>query len=259
VRDVTPLAGRSILLTRPESRARGLARRLRAAGARPTCRAVSRLVAPRDASRAREAIAELGRYHWIVFTSANGVRFFGELLAAAGGSLDRVEARLAVVGPGTAAALSVRGREADLVARESRAEGLAEALVPLLRPGNRTVLWVRPERAREVLGESLAAQGARVDGVPFYRNVAAPDVEETAREVASGAYDAVTLAAPSAFAHLRDATPPALRERLREVRFVAIGNVTATALDEAGLPAAAVAREPTDEGLFRALERALRR
>ena len=76
-----------------------------AAGARclevPTIEMVPRMIGPLDA-----ALQHLGRYKWVVFTSANGVRAFMDRLFHMGLDVRALgRARLAVIGPATAQAL----------------------------------------------------------------------------------------------------------------------------------------------------------
>ncbi len=94
-------------------------------------------------------------YDWLLLTSRNGVDALFERLE---GPLPRV----AVVGPGTAAALRERGIEPHLVASISTQEGLAAELP---RPSGR-VLFAGAEDARDVLVRELGA-----DFVPVYRTV----------------------------------------------------------------------------------------
>jgi uroporphyrinogen-III synthase len=124
--------------------------------------------------------------------------------------------------------------------------------------GGERVLVVRPETARDVLAEALVSAGLRVEAVAFYRTVAAEDVPDTARRLASGRFDAAVFTSPSTFHRLRDAgeAMPGFAAALAALRRVAIGRVTASALTSAGLPAAAVADSPSDEGLVAALLRA---
>jgi uroporphyrinogen III methyltransferase/synthase len=106
---------------------------------------------------------DVSRYDWVVLTSARAV----ELLLGRLSSAARPPA-VAVVGPGTAAALRERGIEPALVARTSTQEGLAEELRALLSTLGRTprVLFAGAEGARDVLVRELGA-----DFVPLYRAV----------------------------------------------------------------------------------------
>ena len=89
--------------------------------------------------------------------------------ARTAGTLDVLRTRkLAAVGPGTAAALTAHGLEPTLVAEVSTGEGLAEALVPRIQPGE-VVLLPAAEEGRRTLEEGLAAAGAVVERVAAYR------------------------------------------------------------------------------------------
>ena len=70
-----------------------------------------------------------GRYGWVVFTSANAVELWFEHLRERG--LDArafAAAKVAAIGPATAAALRERGIVADVVPEEYVAEAVVEAL-----------------------------------------------------------------------------------------------------------------------------------
>jgi uroporphyrinogen III methyltransferase/synthase len=253
-----PLRGRAVLLTRPAGRGAGLAAQLREWGAvvrrRPTIELEALRSGETDASLAR-----LADYDWVVFTSANGVTFFHRLLDESGRAWPSPGPRLACIGGATAQVLMEHIATPDLVAAESRAEGLAERLTGKLQQNDR-VLWVRPEEAREVLQERLAAAGARVDAVAFYRNLPARGLSEVVREIVDGKYDAIVFTAPSTLARMLDAAGESerrLRESLRRTALVAIGPVTASALEERGLAASTVAAEPSDAGLANAVLRAV--
>jgi uroporphyrinogen-III synthase len=114
------------------------------------------------------------------------------------------------------------------------------------------VLVVRPEVARPTLTDALRVCGARVETVVFYRNVPASGLEAVAREVCAGRFDVVVFTSPSTLDRLLDAGSAAtlqLKAALGRARLVAIGPVTAEAIEQAGLVPAAVAPEPTDEAV----------
>ena len=123
--------------------------------------------APLDA-----AIDRLASYDWLVFTSANGVRFFLERLTGRGRDLRALgHLKLAAIGPMTALALARFHLTADLVPETYRSEALAAELLQHA-PGRR-ILLARADRGRTVLKDELQ-QLADVDQVPVYHNVDAP-------------------------------------------------------------------------------------
>lgn len=166
-------------------------------------------------------------YDWVVVTSPRGA----EELAR---RLTHPPRRLAAIGPGTAAALSARGLEPDLVPRTSNQEGL---LAELPSPPGR-VLLAAAEGARQLLVNELGA-----DFLPLYRTVEI--VPEDVPEL-----DLVLLASPSAARAL--ARTPA-----RGVPVVVIGPQTAAAAHEARLAVVAEADRHDLDGLVAALERVL--
>lgn len=109
-----------------------------------------------------------GNWDWVVFTSANGVRFFCEL---AGDVRKLKKAQLAAIGPATAAALRAVFLEPDLVPPKYVAESLLEVF-----PEARRVLLCRAEEARDVLPDGLRERGVKVAVVPVYRTVVPSDV-----------------------------------------------------------------------------------
>jgi uroporphyrinogen III methyltransferase / synthase len=98
---------------------------------------------------------DVSGYEWVVVTSANGARELARRMTAA-------PARVAAVGPGTAAALAQAGLEAELVAEEHTQEGLVAALGTVAG----RVLFVAAEGARPFLPDALDAEV-----LPAYRTV----------------------------------------------------------------------------------------
>jgi uroporphyrinogen III methyltransferase/synthase len=103
-------------------------------------------------------------YDWLVVTSPNGA---AELAKRRTGSLPRI----AAIGPGTAETLRSHGLDADLVAGDSRQEGLVEAF-----PEDRgRVLFVGAEGSRRHLIDALAADFRPLYKTRLVRPEAPPD------------------------------------------------------------------------------------
>jgi uroporphyrinogen III methyltransferase/synthase len=235
-----PLAGVTVAVTRARAQASGLAARLRGLGA-------AALEAP--AIRVRELpgpAPELERYDLVCLTSPNGVRLLFERLHRAGRDARAFgAARVAAIGPGTAAALREHGLIADIVPQRFVAEGLVEALagVPVTR-----ALVARAAEARDVLPDALRARGAEVDVVALYETVAEPLSERQREEVATADY--VTFTSSSTVRFLFEAMDGRLSER---TRLVSIGPVTSQALRDRGRePDVEAARHDID-GLVEAI------
>ncbi len=111
-------------------------------------------------------------YDLVCLTSPNGVEgMFARLAAGGRDARSLAGARVAAIGPGTAAALAAHGIDADVVPERFVAEALAEALADV--PARRALI-ARASQAREVLPEALRARGIEVDVLALYETVAEP-------------------------------------------------------------------------------------
>jgi hydroxymethylbilane synthase len=241
-RQQRPLAGLRVLVTRPSRQAGGFAARLQEAGAEVVT--VPTIIIERLDVRADSRLRDLEGYDWLVFTSANGVLAFDELLGQL--SAPFPPAQLAAIGPETAAALREAGHRPDLVPPEYVAESLAESLPPATR-----VLLPRAAGSRDVLPERLRERGATVDVLELYRAVAPPGLT-SALQGALPRIDLVTFTSASTVRHFIEAAGNQLPAG---VRVACIGPITAKAARDAGLPVAIIAEEYTTQGLVDALIR----
>ena len=163
-----PLFGRRIVVTRAREQAGEFSARLRALGADVIEFPTIAIRPPLDYAPLDDAIARLETYHWLVFTSANGVRAFLERLDASPFDLRRLRARLCAIGPATARALEALHLKVDLVPRQYVAESLIEAFAGEELAGRR-VLLPRAAVARDLVPAELRRRGALVDVVEAYR------------------------------------------------------------------------------------------
>ncbi|MCP3982375.1 MAG: uroporphyrinogen-III synthase [bacterium] len=247
------LAGLRVLLARPPERCADLRHRLTRLGAVVEARATFVLEPAPDAAPAEGAVRRLAEFDWVVFTSANGVRFFRDRCRACGVRDMPPGPRWAAVGATTGRALvEALGVSPDLVG-DADGAALGAALGPRLTAGAR-LLWVRPERAAEGPLAALEGRGVQAEEVVFYRSVAAPDLAQTVERVGRGDFDAAVFASPSGLERLLEprATQRVLAALSRMI-VVAIGPVTSRALETVGIARHSVAERPTDDAVIRAL------
>jgi uroporphyrinogen III methyltransferase/synthase len=244
-----PLMGKRVLVTRPADQASSLQVPLEELGAEVLVQPAIEISPPDDWSPVDAALARLCEFDWLVFSSANGVRFLLERLEATGNDLRRLGSlKLAVIGPGTAEELSRYHLKADLQPSQYRAELLAEALVPEAR--GRRFLLVRASRGREVLREQLSAAGAFVEQVVVYqsRDLASP-ASEIAEALRAGRINWVTVTS-SAIAR---SLVGLFGDDLRRARLVSISPITSGTLRGLGHEPAAEAAEYTMPGIVAAI------
>lgn len=248
----SPLAGSTVVVTRPRARAGPLAGALTAAGARVLQVPVVEVVDPEDRGEAlARAAARVGRYAWVAFTSASAVDRFVPLLRD---GRDLAGVRLAAVGPATRNALARHHLVADLVAGPTAA-GLAAAF-PNPPSGEseseNRVLFPCAEEAGDALPAGLAARGWQVDRVVAYRTVAAaPPPAPVAEELADA--DAITFASPSAVRAYRAMAGPDGAPLPVPPLVACIGPVTASAARAEGLEVAVESPTPSPDALVEAL------
>lgn len=249
-----PLAGQSVLVTRPESDADSTVNLLEELGARVLTAPAITIRPIDDPGLLDEALKNLARFDWLVFTSANGVRYLIDRIFQTGRDLRVLShLKLAAIGPGTARALQDRGFIADLVPEKFRSEDLAEALRPHV-PGKR-VLLARADRGRTVLKDELDSIASEVIQVPVYHNADAETLPaDILNELNAGHVDWVMLTS-SAIARRFVAMLPAdfSPELLSRIKFASISPVTSAAAREVGITPIVEAKEFTIAGLVEAM------
>lgn len=252
-----PLFGKRILVTRSREQAGRTASRLRERGADPVIVPTIDIHPPSDPAPMIEAASALDRYSWVVFTSSNAVdAFVAELRRQGRDARAFGRAKIAAVGPGTAAALEGFGLVADLVPRVHKGEGLAEELAVALEGTTPRVLLPRAERARDVVPDALRRAGCEVDVVPIYKTCAPPRplLDGLAALLEAGEIDAVTFTSSSTVEHLCDALADRAAPLLARTRVASIGPITTETAQKRGLRVDVTARDHTIEGLVAALE-----
>ena len=169
---------------------------------------------------------------------------------------EKVRARILCIGARTAQAALSQGLSAHFVLAGGHgdAESMLAEIVGTLAPSGRRILVPQSDLGRAILPEGLRVAGARVDALPFYRNVPT-DVDEGALrlDLVAGQIDALTFTSPSAverFAGLLDEEAHVAATRCM---IGAIGKTTAEALKQAGLRADVIPSRPDVRALAAAL------
>ncbi|MFQ5577341.1 MAG: uroporphyrinogen-III synthase [Anaerolineae bacterium] len=239
-----------ILVTRAAGQNHKLSRLLEAAGAGVVEFPTIQITPPDDPAPLKATIAALSRYHWLAFTSANGVRFFWRALQAAGkGAADLQPTPLAAVGPATAAAL----RALDLTVACTPAEQTAEALAAAMGDvAGQRILFPAAGIARPALETALRAKGGIVERVTAYQT--RPVTQAGDLPALLPTLDALTFTSPSTaqnFVALLETPRPA--DATGGAVVACIGPTTAAAARESGLPVHLTAQPHTVEGLVKSL------
>lgn len=210
-----PLAGRRILVTRPEAQAGGLVRAIELAGGEVWLFPLL-TISPADPEPVRQVAAHLAEYDFACFVSPNAVEHALPMLLEAGPWPSGVKA--VTVGKGSEDALARFG-VGPVIAPSGRFDSEALLALPALQAdqvaGRRVVIF-RGDGGREVLADGLRLRGARVDYVCCYRR-GRPDADPqpVLMALASGTLDALTITSSEALENLLAMCPAADAERLR--------------------------------------------
>lgn len=243
------LVGKRVLVTRAREQAAGFCDALRARGAEPILFPTIAVRPADDMTPVDDAIGALNRYVWVVFTSANGVRFFVDRLHSLRGEQWPEGARVAAVGASTARALEQRGVRVDAVPEEFRGDRLAEVLGDV--HGHR-VLLPRADIGRDATAESLRAVGAVVDDLIVYHTIPDRPRPDAIAALRNG-FDIATFTSPSTVRNLVAQLGDEAYDLLSSATVACIGPVTADAARALGIRVDVQPNEYTIDALVQSL------
>ena len=240
-----PLHGRTILVTRPKTRAGTLSDKLRALGADvweyPCIETTPILPCPAMTA----ALERLGDYEWLVFTSPAGVEAFRDELRRLGKDGRYLAGvKLAAIGTGTARALREMGLAADYVPEIYDAAHLGSGI-----PAEGKVLILRAEIGSPALTQALDRRTIAYDDIPVYQTVYEnPRSEELRAALEEGKVPYATFTSASTVkgfvASVGEDAP------LGNITGLCIGAQTAQEAMRHGIPVL-IAEEATIPGLLR--------
>jgi uroporphyrinogen III methyltransferase / synthase len=241
-----------VLITRPRAQSAAFGEVLQQAGFEPVYFPVIEIHPVDDFSELDKALAEIGRYAWLVFTSVNAVDVVFDRIAIVGAKhasplLGHV--KIAAVGPKTAETLRKYGIAPQFVPDEF----VGEAILPGLGDvRGKRILLPRAELAREVLPEAIAAQGGIPHEIVVYRTLPA-QVDAQGLATLRAGVDWVTFTSPSTVQSFVQVCRQNGLDPLNlpgNPKTACIGPITEKAAREEGFDVAVVAQEYTTEGLL---------
>lgn len=249
------LEGRHIVVTRPAEQAEKLVREIEARGGSAVRFPVLAIFDAEDPRPLQDAAARIGEFDLAVFVSPNAAekalaaitqrhRWPAQVVAAAMGETSaRTIARF-----GVKRIVTPEGGRFDSEALLERPEFAADAV-----RGKRVAIF-RADAGRELLGEALAARGARVERIPCYRR-GRPDIDAGPLRAAlmQGTIDALTVTSSEGLRNLAAMVGAAGQQALKAVPLFVAHQRIAEEANRMGF-AAVVATGPGDTGLLQGLE-----
>ena len=250
-----PLAGRTIVVTRPQAQAAPLAEAILAAGGQPLVFPLLEISPAADPQPLADAAERLADYALAVFISPNAVEHaLPALLAQRGWPQSLIPA---AVGQGTVKVLAARGIH-GCIAPTERFDSEALLELPELaadRVTGKRVAIFRGDGGRELLADTLRQRGASVDCITCYRRAGPSDgVAPLMAAWRAGRLDALTVSSSEGLRYLFELLEDDGRDFLRatplfvphariaeNARALGLSNILLTAAADAGIIAGLVA------------------
>ncbi|HEX9020818.1 MAG TPA: uroporphyrinogen-III C-methyltransferase [Nitrospirota bacterium] len=242
-----PLFGKRVVVTRSRGQASVFAEMLIDRGASTVEFPTIEVVPPASWDELDSAVNAIETYHWVIFTSANAVKFFMERLRDLGKDLRMLKGvNICAVGPKTAESLGQYGLRADLIPAEFKAEGVLAALGDENVKGRRFLI-PRAKVAREIIPDKLRERGAEVTVATAYENVRpASDIERVKKIFKGKKISVVTFTSSSTVHNFVEILGQKEYKSFLEGAAVAcIGPVTAKTAEEYGMKVDIMPKEYT--------------
>ena len=251
-----PLFGKRIVITRSRGQMAKFTQKLSGLGADVLEIPAVRGIDPENKQNVVDAILSLNSYDWLFFTSVNGVATFYHYFFTRFHDLrDIGGAKIAAVGPATAAKLRDLHLEVDLMPDEFVGRKIAEAFAKHGSIENSKICLLRAENANRDLPDALEEMGAIVDDIGLYKTVAeTEDFFGAAENFLERGADWITFTSGSTveFFHARFDLLKLLK-KFPQMKIASIGPETSKAIRALKLEPTIEAKEHTTEGLIASL------
>lgn len=197
-----------------------------------------------------ESIDKIETYNWIIFTSANGFKYFMQRLMHKEMDIrDLKGIKICAIGTKTAEAIRNYGIKVDLIPEEFTAEGLIKVFSQQSTANSlkgMKFLLPRAEVAREVFPQKVRELGGEINTPAAYRAIK-PEKhgKRLKRFLKEGRITIATFTSAATFNNFMDIIDEDATEILKDVTIAVIGPVTAKAIEKAGLKVSIMPKEAT--------------
>jgi len=251
--DNRPLFGKRVIVTRARSQASRLVAQLEDLGAEVLEFPTIEIVPVEDPRPLDEALKNIDKYDWLMFTSSNAVHGLAARMDALGiDSRSLAHLKFGVNGPSTARALGEIGIKPDAIPNEY----LASAMIDLLNEREitpRNVLFPRSSIGRETLANGLRDMGANVDEIVAYSTQSPANTGEHIRAAYEQGVDYTTFTSSSTarnMVELLGGSP----DLINTSRTVMIGPITADTVKELDINIDVMSPEQSIAGIIEAIK-----
>jgi len=227
-----PLENKKILITRAQTQQAEARKIFEAQGAIVIDFPTLVIGPPENSNLLDQAINNLEKYDWIVFSSNNGVNSIENKLNIIGKSLsDFVNLKIAAVGKKTSARLEQIGVSVDFVPPEFVADSLIKYFPVTNIRGAKFLLPRVQSGGRNILKKSFIDLGAYVDEIPAYESFCPKNVpNEVINSISSNNVKAIVFTSGKTVANsvqlLLKSIGESWQDNFTDIRIVSIGPQT---------------------------------
>jgi uroporphyrinogen III methyltransferase/synthase len=227
------------------------------------------IVPPQTYNELDKALGMIETYHWLIFTSRNGVKYFFKRFFEKDRDIrDLKGIKICAIGSRTAKEIKQYGLKVDLIPEIFSAEGLIEAIINM-QPKKRKskiqsasggrksktlkgvrFLLPRAEVAREIFPETVHELGGEIDIPVVYRTIKPESHGKRLRRfLKEGKFTIATFTSAATFNNFREIIGEDVEKLLKGVAIAVIGPVTAKAIEKTGLRVDIMPRESTIDAM----------
>ncbi len=254
--ETKPLFGKTIVVTRSRDQASEFADQLSEWGAHVIEFPTIEIAKPDTIHPLDEAINNINSYHWLVFTSINGVDAFFQRLFELGRDIrDLKGIKLCAIGPATESGIEKYHIKVDCRPPKFVAESVVEELKKVTVIKGEKFLLPRADIARSFLPEELRKLGGEVTDLVAYKTIMAqPKNVNLAEKIKNGEVHIVTFTSSSTVRNFVQIIGEKNIAGLNgHVQYASIGPITTQTAEEMGLHVTIKAKEYTIPGLVDAI------
>jgi len=249
-----PLFTKKVIVTRAKKQSSDIVEQLSYLGAEPIEFPSIEISKPKSWNKVDNAIRNINKYDWLVFTSTNGVESFFDRLKDKGIDIRELNGlKIAAIGQETANAINKRGILVNIIPEDYRAEGLINSFSGIDLAGKKFLI-PRAKRARKILPDSLKNLGAKVDIVSVYETKMPnnSNQREIRKLLKNNQIDIITFTSSSTAKNFIS-TFPELNRRNRAI-IACIGPITANTVRKFGLKPDIISKKFTVSCLLKEIE-----
>lgn len=246
-----PLAGKRVLVTRTREQASELAAKIEALGGEAIEFPTIKTIPPADFIHFDQALNRIISFHWLIFTSSNGVQAFFHRFKERDMDIRLLfGTKLCAIGAATQGELLKLGLQVDFVPEQFTTKGLLEGLLSKIRPDER-VLLARADIANPELAEGLKTQNIQVEDLVVYQTLPdAGEKEVVATLLQTGKVHYITFTSSSTVTNFMSVIGSDMLSTINHCTIICIGPITAKTALDFGLNVSDVATNYTYDGII---------